>query len=255
MALTETKENSSIIDVSEVTKTFRRYSDRPQSLKTFLVNSAKGKFRPKSSSDITVLDGISFSIQQGEFVGIMGRNGVGKSTLLKLITGIYLPSKGKITVSGTIAPLIELGAGFNPELSGYENIFLNSAVMGFGREATQAALRDILNFADLGELIDAPVRTYSSGMVVRLGFAIATHLPAPILLVDEILAVGDKGFQEKCLKRIHQLHKEKRTIVLITHNPQAVANNCTRCIVIDRKNKVFDGNPAEGASFYGAMFG
>jgi ABC-type branched-subunit amino acid transport system ATPase component len=146
--------------------------------------------------------------------------------------------------------LIELGAGFNPELSGLENIYLNAAILGFGRTQTKQAVPDILEFCELGQHIYAPVKNYSSGMLVRLGFSIATHLEAPILLVDEVLAVGDIGFQEKCLKKIHELHSRGRTIVLITHSPDAVKQHCNRCIVIDDQTKIFDGGPEEGANLY-----
>ena len=238
------------IEVRGLSKKFQRNSTRSGSLKTFLVRLGKGQLKSSEKQEFSVLSDLSFTIHEGEFVGIMGRNGVGKSTLLKLISGIYEPTHGTIKVKGTIAPLIELGAGFNPDLSGYENIFLNASILGFGREVTKKAVPEILSFSGLGDHIYSPVRNYSSGMQVRLGFAIATHLDAPILLIDEVLAVGDLEFQNKCINKIKELHKQRRTIVLITHNPDAVRNHCDRCVLIDKHKIVFDGPAAQGAGLY-----
>jgi ABC-2 type transport system ATP-binding protein len=210
----------------------------------------QGKLDFGNRTYFKALEDINFDIQPGEFVGIMGKNGSGKSTLMKLICGIYTPTSGTIQVTSNIAPLIELGAGFHGDLSGYENIFLNAAILGFGKKATEEALAEILDFAELGEKISMPLKNYSSGMLVRLGFSIATHLTAPIILIDEVLAVGDVGFQNKCLKKIHQLHNEGRTIVLITHDMNTVSQNCSRCIVISDKKKIFDGPPSEGVHVY-----
>ena len=167
------------IRLLHVDKKFRYWADRPTSIKTALVDMLRGKLRMGNREEFTALTDVSFEIKKGEFVGIMGRNGAGKSTLLKLIAGIYHPTSGTIEVNAAIAPLIELGAGFSGELSGYENIFLNAAILGFGKAATMEALPKILEFAELGERIYMPVKNYSSGMLVRLGFSIATHLTAP----------------------------------------------------------------------------
>jgi ABC-2 type transport system ATP-binding protein len=245
---------SPLIKVSHVTKKFRSWDDRPDSIKTMLVGLTRGKLHLGSRREFTCLSDVSFEIHSGEFVGIMGKNGAGKSTLMKLISGIYHPSSGSVEIHAPLAPLIELGAGFNGDLSGYENIFLNAAILGFGRKAVLEALPHILEFAELGEMIHMPVKNYSSGMLVRLGFSVATHLSAPILLIDEILAVGDAGFQKKCLKRIYDLHREGRTIVLITHDPQAVKAHCNRCIVIADHKKVYDGAVAGGVKVYQNMF-
>lgn len=239
-----------VIEVNQLSKSFRFISDRPETLKTLLVKLASLKMKRTPRQKFNVLNNVTFQINKGDFVGIMGRNGAGKSTLLKLLCGIYLPTSGTIKISDRVAPLIELGAGFNPELSGFENIYLNAAILGFGRAQTKQALPEILEFCELGEHIYVPVKNYSSGMLVRLGFSIATHLEAPILLVDEVLAVGDVGFQKKCLKKIHELHSQGRTIVLITHSPEAVKEHCNRCIVIDEHTKIFDGAPEEGANLY-----
>ena len=242
--------NGSVIDVKNITKRFRYWSDGPTSIKSLLVDALKGRFSFGHMTEFFALQDVSFEIKPGEFVGIMGKNGAGKSTLLKLIAGIYTPTAGQIDVARQIAPLIELGAGFHPDLSGYENIFLNAAILGFGKKATLQALPRILEFAELGERIDMPVRNYSSGMLVRLGFSVATHLPAPIILIDEVLSVGDAGFQEKCLKKIHQLHDEGRTIILVTHSAESVQDHCDRCIVISGQKKFYDGPAGEGAKTY-----
>lgn len=244
------KQNPIVIEVKQVTKKFNYWKDPNQTFKKFLIDLTRGKLPAPRKDKFTVLDRVSFDIRAGEFVGIMGRNGAGKSTLLKLITSIYRPTEGEVNVYQSIAPLIELGAGFHMDLSGYENIFLNAAILGFGKKVTQQALPEILAFSELGDQIHMPVKHYSSGMLVRLGFSIAVHLSAPIILMDEVLAVGDAGFQAKCLNKIHSLHQEGRTIVLITHNPDAVRYHCTRCIVIDHHQKVYDGPAPEGVDIY-----
>jgi ABC-2 type transport system ATP-binding protein len=239
-----------VIQVNDVTKKFHYWADRPTSVKTMLVNLLKFKMDFGERHEFYTLRNVSFEVRKGDFLGIMGRNGAGKSTLLKLICGIYAPTSGKITVSEQISPLIELGAGFHPDLSGYENIFLNAAVLGFGRKVANEAAADIIEFSELGDKIHMPVKNYSSGMLVRLAFSVATHLAAPIILIDEILAVGDAGFQAKCLKKIHQLHAEGRTVILITHSPDSVSANCNRCIVIENQEKVFDGDAKAGTELY-----
>lgn len=243
-----------VIVAKALTKRFRSWNNRSGSVKTLLVRllSFKENSSTAKSTD-TVLENLSFSIQAGDFVGIMGRNGAGKSTLLKLISGIYSPTSGSISVTRPIAPLIELGAGFHPDLTGYENIFLNAAVLGVGRDAITNTLPEILAFADLGDHIQMPIKHYSSGMMVRLGFAIASHLNAPILLLDEVLAVGDLDFQRKCLERIHHLHRAGHTIVLITHDPSAVETHCSRCIVMNRNHIVYDGAAPAGAEVYRSL--
>jgi ABC-type polysaccharide/polyol phosphate transport system ATPase subunit len=238
------------IRVQNLSKVFRYRVDGPSSIKSALVDLVRGKIHLGHRRELQALENISFDIQPGEFVGIMGRNGAGKSTLMKLISGIYTPTSGRVEVNFPIAPLIELGAGFHGDLSGYENIFLNAAILGFGRKATLEALPAILEFSELEEKIDMPVKNYSSGMLVRLGFSIATHLSAPILLIDEVLAVGDAGFQAKCLRKIHDLHAQGRTIVLITHDANAVKNHCTRCLVFAHRRKIYDGPAEEGTRVY-----
>ncbi len=242
------------IELKHVSKKFTYRSDKTNNIKKMMVNLSKFNFSLSSPRTIDVLDNISVQIHQGDFVGIMGRNGAGKSTLLKIISGIYMPTVGEVHIHGKIAPLLELGAGFADELSGFENIFLNAAILGFNREKVNTYLDDIVNFSELGEKIHMPVRNYSSGMLVRLGFSIAVHLDAPILLFDEILAVGDVGFQEKCLKKIDEIYKAGKTIILVTHSPEQVEKFCNRCIVFDDKKIAYDGPTANGIKAYNGLF-
>lgn len=238
------------ISVSHVTKSFNFHTERPNSVKSLLINLLRGDFSFGTKQTFKVLDDVSFEIYQGEFVGIMGKNGAGKSTLLKLISGIYTPTTGSIKTFGPIAPLIELGAGFHQELTGIENIYLNASILGFGKQEAESKLSEIIHFSELGEHIHRPIKNYSSGMLVRLGFSIATQLSSPILLVDEVLAVGDLSFQRKCIAKIEELHRSGRTVILITHDPSAVRNHCQRCIVIDNKKKIFDGPSEDGVLVY-----
>lgn len=243
-----------IISFRDVNKSFAVRETAHRDLKTFLIRCLHGKFGSSNTRTLTVLENVSFDIYPGEFVGIMGRNGVGKSTILKLMSGIYPVSSGQVTVNGMIAPLLALGAGFSPELSGYDNIFLNAAILKFGRKRINELLDDIIDFSELRDKIHLPVKRFSSGMLVRLGFSVAVHLDAPILLLDEILAVGDAGFHEKCLKKVLSLHAEGRTIVLVTHDPEAVKKYCTRCIVLENRGKTYDGPVQRGADTYQKIF-
>ena len=243
-----------LISVSHVSKRFVVNEDSHRSLKRYLISALSFQLGRGQRREYHALDDVSFDIYPGEFVGIMGRNGAGKSTMLKIISGIYPPTTGSVKVGGTIAPLLELGAGFSLELSGYDNIFLNAAILGYGYQKTMQSLEAIIDFSELRDRIQVPVKKYSSGMLVRLGFAIAVHLDAPILLLDEVLGVGDAGFYRKCLDKIRTLHGQGRTIVLVTHSPDAVEEHCTRCIVIDQQRKLFDGSAAEGAAVYRSAF-
>ncbi len=239
-----------LIELDRVSKKFTYWENSRSSIKTILADFSKFNFSKGKSHVLTVLDDVSLKIHEGEFVGIMGRNGVGKSTLLKIISAVYSPTNGEVRIHGKIAPLLELGAGFAPELSGHENIFLNAAILGYNRAETLKKVDEIIEFSELGDKIFMPVKNFSSGMLVRLGFAIATNMDAPILLFDEILAVGDLGFQIKCLNRINDLYKSGRTIVLVTHNPTQIEEYCNRCVVFDNKKIVFDGDPKFGVKVY-----
>jgi ABC-type polysaccharide/polyol phosphate transport system ATPase subunit len=242
------------VRVSDVSKIFRVDSNRDKSLKSLLAKLSTGSLPKSSIEERVVLRNVSFTIKQNEFVGIMGRNGAGKSTLLKIIAGIYRPTSGTVEVNGIVAPLLELGAGFADELSGRENIYLNAAIMGFGRKAINARVNEIIAFSEIGEWIDRPVKRYSSGMLMRLGFSVAVFMEAPILIFDEVLAVGDIGFQRKCLDKIMTLHRSGRSIILVTHSPEDVRKFCSRCILIDHHGVTFDGDAKIGSAKYTEVF-
>lgn len=242
--------SSFAVRFESVDKGFSYWTEKHQSIKTWLVEMTRGRFSSGRRARIEVLRNVSFDIQQGEFVAIMGRNGAGKSTTLKLISGIYQPDRGRIQVNGNIAPLIELGAGFDAELSGYENILLSAAILGYSRKDALRSIDSIIDFSELGDLIEMPIKNYSSGMLVRLGFSVATQYWAPILLIDEVLGVGDMGFQEKSVRKIRDLHREGRTIILVTHSPQQAIDHAQRTIVIDSGTKVFDGASQQGTQVY-----
>lgn len=246
--------NQSAIEFKNVSKSFDIWEDRPSSIKALLASPFKFKKELSKYQRAEILNNVSFQIKPGDFVGIMGRNGAGKSTLLKLISGIFAPTTGEVEIRGRIAPLLELGAGFSHELSGYENVFLNAAILGFSRSQTQVQFKSIVDFSELQDHLYKPVKSYSSGMLVRLGFSIAVHLDAPIFLFDEILAVGDVGFQKKCLQKIKDLHTKGKTIIIVTHNAEQVKQFCSRCILINEKNVQFNGDPEVGAKIYEDLF-
>ena len=185
-------------------------------------------------------------------VGIVGRNGSGKSTLLKMVAGVYRPTSGSITVTGTIAPLIELGAGFHPELTGRENVLLNGLLLGFSRREMLAREQSIIDFADIGDFIDSPVKQYSSGMYMRLAFSVATEVNPDILVIDEILAVGDMAFQQKCFDRLQLFRSTGKTILLVTHSMAQISAYCDRAILLDKGRIVIEGSPGDVVDIYAA---
>ncbi|RMI27758.1 MAG: ABC transporter ATP-binding protein, partial [Calditrichaeota bacterium] len=188
---------------------------------------------------------VSFSVQAGETVAVLGMNGSGKSTILKLISRIIEPTRGVITVSGRLSALLELGAGFHPDLTGRENIYLNGSILGFSRKEMRKRLDSIIEFADIGDFIDAPIRNYSSGMQMRLGFSVAVHVDPEVMLVDEVLAVGDYSFQQKCLARIKQLQEDGVTILFVSHDFEAVERLCTRAIWLEEGRLLAEGDVPE----------
>ncbi|GAA5148572.1 hypothetical protein GCM10025768_10430 [Microbacterium pseudoresistens] len=230
-----------IIRLHGVTKLFQVRKDN--SLKDRIVHF--GKLGQEFRQNFTAVDDVSLSIAAGTTVGLLGANGSGKSTLLKLIGGIIAPSEGTVQTRGRMAALLELGAGFHPDLSGRENVYLNASILGLTREETDAVFDDIVEFAGIGSFIDSAVKFYSSGMYVRLAFAVAVHTDPDILLVDEVLAVGDETFQRKCMDRIAQFRAEGRTIVLVSHSAQQVAELCDRGIVLSEGRIVHDGDTNE----------
>jgi len=200
-------------------------------------------FKPGQVVEFWALRNINFSIKKGEVVGIIGPNGSGKSTILRMIANVSAPSAGKVSVKGQVAPLIELGAGFHPELSGRENIYLNGTILGLSRNEIEKRLDDIIEFAELKDYIDTPIKHYSTGMYMRLGFAVAVHTNPDILLVDEILAVGDNEFQKRCIKRMEEFKAFGVTIVFVSHNLDLVKKFCTRVLYIDKCKLLGDGKP------------
>jgi len=221
-------ENQSIaISIKQVSKLFHRQKQR--TFKELIPALVGGE---KAVETFWALQNIDLEIKKGETIGIIGPNGSGKSTLLKLIAGVSKPTSGTITVNGRIAPLIELGAGFHPELTGRENVFLNGVILGMSRKEIKAKFKEIIDFAELWDFIDQPVKHYSSGMYLRLAFAVAIHTNPEILLVDEILAVGDASFQRKCYQKIEELKKNYVTIVMVTHTLRSVEKYCDRAILL-----------------------
>lgn len=228
-----------------VTKHFFKQEDR--TLKELIPSLIKGL---KPGEFIDALKDINLNIQKGDTVGVLGRNGAGKSTLLKVIAGVTKPTKGKVIVEGKIAPLIELGAGFHPQLTGRENIYLNGSIFGLSKKEIDAVFDDIVAFAELKKFIDTPVKHYSSGMYMRLGFSVAVHVPFDILLTDEILAVGDTEFQEKCIKKMISFKKEGKIIIFVSHALETVAAFCNKGLLIDKGNQIFYGDVNEAIDRY-----
>ncbi len=226
------------ISVQGVGKTFKLPHEKQNSIKSLFVNIFRGK---RSYEQQKVLKNISFEIQEGEFFGIVGRNGSGKSTLLKLIAGIYEPNQGTIHVNGKLTPFIELGVGFNPNLTGRENVFLNGALLGFSRKEMNAMYQEIVDFAEIEQFMDQKLKNYSSGMQVRLAFSIAIRAQSDILLIDEVLAVGDSLFQEKCFRYFEQLKKEKRTVVFVSHDRGALEKYCKKGVLIENGKMIVSG--------------
>lgn len=226
------------IIVDKVCKSFKVYYDKSPSLKEKILFSNRNRYDLRS-----VLKDVSFSISKGEAVGLIGVNGCGKSTLLKILSKIMYPTKGNVTVNGRISSLIELGAGFHPDMTGRENIFTNASIFGLSKNEIHKRLQSIIDFSELGKYIDNPIRTYSSGMYMRLAFAVAINVDAEILLIDEILAVGDAAFQSKCFEKLKTIKKSGTTIVIVSHSLGQIEQLCDRAIWIDQGRIAADGNP------------
>ena len=242
------KENA--IVVSHLSKSFKLPTERSWGLKQAIFNRLKGI---KGYTKQEVLKDISFTVKKGEFLGIVGRNGSGKSTLLKILAGIYVPDSGTITTYGSLVPFIELGVGFNPELTGRENIYMNGAMLGFSNAEMDQMFDDIVRFAELEPFMDQKLKNYSSGMQVRLAFSIAIRARGDILILDEILAVGDAAFQEKCNQYFASLSKDQ-TVILVTHSIENVRRFCDRAILIEHGKIIKEGNPDQVADAYLKLF-
>lgn len=236
-----------VINVQNVTKSFKLPIDKASSLKQAIFNRIKGE---RGYVEQTVLRDVSFQIHKGDFFGIVGRNGSGKSTLLKLMAQIYSPNSGSITVNGTLIPFIELGVGFSPELSGHDNVYLNGALMGFSTHEIDKMYDDIVDFAELGNFMEQKIKNYSSGMLVRLAFSMAIRAQSDILLLDEILAVGDEAFQRKCYAYFAKLKKERKTVVLVTHSMDSVQMFCNKALMLEDGQITVLGKTSEVAKRY-----
>ena len=225
------------IKITDVTKTFKLYSDKPNTLKERLVRGYKNKTDYR-----LILNDINLEIKKGETVALIGINGSGKSTLLKLMTKIIYPNKGKVETNGKLTSLLELGAGFHPDFTGRENIYFNASIFGLTKKEIDKRVDAIIEFSELGDLIDSPVRTYSSGQYMRLAFSVAINVDAEILLIDEILAVGDQHFQEKCFNKLEELASSEMTIVIVSHSLESLKKLCKRAIWIHEGKIAMDGD-------------
>lgn len=231
--------NKIMIDVKNITMKFKMEQDSGKSLKEFFVKTAKNRL---SYDEMLAVNNVSFNIKKGEVVGVIGTNGAGKSTLLKLISGVLKPTEGTVSIYGSIAPMLELGAGFNPDLTGRENIFLNGAILGFSRAFLQSRYKEIVDFSELGDFINVPIRTYSSGMVMRLAFSISTLVSPDILIVDEILSVGDAHFKKKSENRMRQLMDGGATVLLVSHAISQIKDLSSRVIWLEKGIIKMDGD-------------
>lgn len=250
MSKSESRQKAVIVD--HVAKSFILPKEKTSSLKSGLISVFRGGNRTTEVQH--ALEDIDFSVKEGEFFGILGRNGSGKSTLLKILAEIYQPSKGSVIHTGKLVPFIELGVGFNPELTGRENVYLNGALLGFSRKEIDARYNEIVDFAELEGFMDQKLKNYSSGMQVRLAFSVATRAEADILLIDEVLAVGDESFQRKCYEYFKSLKKQKKTIIFVSHDMSAVREFCDRAILISDGRITAEGTGESIANKYSQLF-
>ncbi len=235
------------VSIKNVSKAFKLPTESTNSLKRLVINTVKGI---KGYKEQQVLKDISFDVYKGDFFGVVGRNGSGKSTLLKIISQIYWPENGTVEIDGRLVSFIELGVGFNPELTGRENVYLNGAMLGFSEKEIDGMYEDIVSFAELSEFMNQKLKNYSSGMQVRLAFSVAIQAKSDILVLDEVLAVGDEAFQRKCNDYFMQARAEKKTIILVTHSMEAVRKYCNRAVMIDKGKVKVLGTPDEVANQY-----
>ena len=244
-------DKQTMVKVDNVGIRFNLAKERVDSLKEYFLKFSKGTLK---FEEFWALDGVSLEIEKGDFYGLVGINGSGKSTLLKAVAGVFKPTRGKITVNGTIAPLIELGAGFDMDLTARENIFLNGAVLGFSKDHMLEKFDDIVDFSELHEFLDVPLKNYSSGMVARIAFAIATATKPDILIADEILAVGDYAFQEKCEKRMQELLDAGTTVIFVSHSIEQVKRMCNKATWIEKGKVIMTGDAETVCDAYSAKY-
>lgn len=242
--------NQGVIKFQNVSKTYLK-----QRLRYGMLSESLGKLFNHHPSSINhniihALDNVSFEIKKGETLGIIGPNGAGKSTILKLISKVTIPDSGQVNADGRIGALIELGAGLHPELTGRENIFLYGAILGMKKKEVESKFKLITDFAEINDFLDMPIKRYSSGMYARLGFSVAVNMNPDILLIDEVLAVGDEHFQQKCFKKMHQIKSTNSTIVFVSHNLEWIKSLCSRAIVLMNGKILFDGKPASAIKQY-----
>lgn len=242
--MSEKKQDENIIEIKDLVKKYKMFDRKKDRLIETIFP------RVKRHTDFTAMNNLNLTIKKGEVLGILGKNGAGKSTLLKMITGVVIPTSGTLNINGKISSLLELGTAFNSELTGEENIYQHGQVMGLTREEIEATKQDIIDFADIGDHLYQPVKTYSSGMFARLAFACAINVNPDILIVDEVLSVGDMAFQLKCFKKFEQFKEEGKTILFVTHSIADVLKNCTRTIILQKGEKIFDGGVKEGVELY-----
>ena len=238
-----------MIEVSDVTMRFRLNNDRILSLKEFVTTALRGKLQ---YNDFTALEHVSFTVKKGETLGLIGRNGAGKSTLLKVISGILKPTEGSVVCHGNVVPMLELGSGFDMDLNGRENIFLNGAILGYSEEYLKSKYEEIVDFSELGQFIEVPIRNYSSGMLARLAFSVASVVNPEILIVDEILSVGDAGFQEKSRKRMLELMGGGTTVLFVSHSLDQIREMCGRVIWLEHGQVKASGRAEEICNAYEA---
>lgn len=236
-----------MIFVENVTMDYRIQQENIKSIKEYLVNAIRGRITYR---ELRALDGINLHIQPGEVCGIVGRNGAGKSTLLKVIAGVLTPTEGQVHINGNIAPMLELGAGFDQDLTARENIFLNGAILGYSKDFLEKRFDDIVAFSELEEFIEQPVRTFSSGMMMRLAFSIATLVEPEVLIVDEILSVGDGHFQKKSEARMRELMSGGTTVLMVSHALKQIRDLCSRVIWLDHGKVIMDGETQEVCDAY-----
>lgn len=234
-----------MISTKQLGKCYRIYNKPSDRIKQSIMRGRKNYYK-----EFWALRDVSFELQQGEVVGIIGANGSGKSTLLQMLAGTLEPTEGQVQIEGRIAALLELGAGFNPEFTGHENLFVNAALLGLSQKEIEQKYDEIVSFADIGEYLHQPLKTYSSGMYVRLAFAITAHVEADVLIIDEALSVGDAAFQFKCLARMDELIKKGCTVLLVSHDQQMIKKYCSRAIYLDKGTKMFEGSAEDAIEMY-----
>lgn len=238
-----------MVTLENISVHYRAPEERFGSFKEFMIRLLQGRLRFR---EFRALKDVNLEVGQSEVLGLIGHNGAGKSTLLKVVSRVLAPSRGRVVICGKVAPLLELGAGFHPELTGRENIFLNGTLLGRSHREIREKVEDILDFADIESFIDVPLRAYSSGMTARLGFAVATAWQPEVLLVDEVLAVGDDAFQRKCLERIDRFRSAGVTVIIVSHNMETILKRCTRAAWLDHGCLMTTGAPAEVVKAYRA---